>query len=165
MKKLIYIILFISNIAFGQESMLYNSNRKLNIDTTIQINEHSYNNLHFIEKALLPRIYHSLEYPEISRENNQQGIVIVKIIADEQNNFAFEIAKPTFNLLENEVIIFFENIPEYIVRQISPDEGEINIFIPIIFEIDENYFLDKLKQKGAVSIEVNGITKETHFGK
>jgi hypothetical protein len=90
MKSFILIFIFLANLAYGQESLLYNSDKQLIADTTYTIDENSYNNLHSIEVVLLPNIYNNIKYPEIARENNQEGIVIVKISVNKDDVFDYQ---------------------------------------------------------------------------
>jgi len=159
MKSFILIFIFLANLAYGQESLLYNSDRQLIADTIYTIDENSYNNLHSIEVVLLPNIYNNIKYPEIARENNQEGIVIVKISVNKDDVFEFEIVKSDYELFGKAVKDFFSEISLTKIQQISPERDEINIYIPIVFEISEDYFMEKLKQNNSVSIGTNGIAK------
>ena len=162
MKRLIYIIFFFTNFAIGQESMLYRADRKLLIDTTFQIDIYSYENLINLEKVLLPMIYNGIKYPEIARENNQEGIVIVCVsISNSINTFTFNIVKSDYEILKETTNNYFSNISDFTKEQIKPEYGTITIYIPMMFKINHNKYIETLKHNKSVTIETNDIAKQT----
>jgi hypothetical protein len=164
MKYLLTIILFlVSNFCRPQSSLLYNGDRKLIIDSSYQIDKNSYNCLLNLEKVLLPRIYNQIKYPEIARENNEEGKVIVLIKIDsELKEKDFSIVKSDAETLLPTVIEFFKHLLEnnYLLEQIKPRQGILNIYIPVEFKINKNRFEETVTKNKAVTIETNDVARQ-----
>ena len=164
MKYLLTIILLLaSNFCRPQSSFLYNGDRKLIIDSSYQIDKNSYNCLLNLEKVLLPRIYNQIKYPEIARENNQEGKVIVLIKIDsELKEKDFSIVNSDAETLLPPVIEFFKHLLEnsYLLEQIKPKQGILSIYIPVEFKINKNRFEETVTKNNAVTIETNDIAKQ-----
>jgi len=107
-------------------------------------------------------IYNGIKYPEIARENNQEGIVIVCVsISNSINTFTFNIVKSDYEILKETINNYFSNISDFTKEQIKPEKGMITIYIPIMFKINQNKYIETLKQNKSVTIETNDIAKQT----
>ena len=160
MNKLILFFILISTSTFGQQSSLYRVDKKLIADTTFQIDDDSYKNTIALEKVLLPRMYNRINYPEIARETGAEGIIIVQVFVD-QKDFKYKIVKSNNKYLEIPVIEYFDHLDNYVINQIRPIKGFLKIYIPIVFKIQKDQFLDSLNKHGSVAIEIKDIAKQT----
>lgn len=161
MKRLIYIIILFSNIAFGQESMLYKNDRKLIIDSSFQIDENSFKNVNNFEKVILPRIYNGIKYPEIARENNQEGTVIVCFsISKNIKDYTFKIVKSDCKEFDQSVTDFFKSLTDFTKEQLIPEKGNLIVYVPIVFKINQKKYLETLLKNKAVTIEANDIAPQ-----
>jgi hypothetical protein len=147
MKNILAILLMlISNFTFSQNSLLYRHDRRLFADTIYQIDNNSFENLANVEKVILPRIFNQIKYPEIARENNIEGRVI----------------KSDDELFKTTVIDYFSDLlkNDFIIEQIKPDHGVLNIYMPIDFKMLKDRFEENLKKNGSVTIETNSIARQ-----
>jgi hypothetical protein len=161
--SLIVLLLAISDICHSQSSVLYNGNRKLIVDSTFQIDDNSFKYLNNLEKVLLPRIYNQIKYPEIARENNEEGVVIVLINIDsELKTNSFSIEKTKFESLLPPIKEYFQLLLENknLLSQFKPDQWKLSIYIPIEFKINKNKFKESIKKNKTVTIETNDIARQ-----
>jgi hypothetical protein len=161
--NLAILLLLISNFSFSQNSVLYRPDRKLIADTIYQIDNNSYQNLGKVEKVILPRIYNQIKYPEIARENNFEGRVIILLSIDSNvNQRTFSIIKSDNELFKTAVIDYFSDLVknDFIIEQVKPDHGVLNIYLPIDFKMLKDRFEENLKKNKSVTIETNSIAKQ-----
>lgn len=159
MTRLTLILLMFSTYTFGQMSNLYRADGRLKADTTFQINGDSFKNIITLEKVLLPRMYNKIKYPEIARENGNEGMIIIQLYIDNKG-FDYKIVKSNNDLLKETVVEYFDHIDKYIIDQIRPVVGSLNIYIPVIFEIQKNKFIENLKKNNSLTIETDDIAKQ-----
>ena len=160
MNRLILFLILYSNCVFGQKSNLYRADKKMIADTIFQIDNYSYNNALIIEEVLLPRIYNKINYPELARENGIEGMVIVQILAN-QKDFKYKIVRTDNLILSSPIIEYFDHLDGYLIDQIKPSKGFLNIFIPIEFRLPKDQFYTNLKRYGKLIIETKDIAKQT----
>jgi len=161
MKTMILLFLVISNIALAQTSKLYDKDHRLFFDKSYRIDEHSFNNLTMIEKVLLPKVYNSIRYSAIAAENEFEGTIIVELsISAEAKDYQVKIVKPQADDLNQTVLRFFNYLPEYARRLISPAQGRITVFIPITFEILKNNYNKLLEKNKSLTIQLNPMAPD-----
>jgi hypothetical protein len=164
MKNILAILLLlISNFTFSQNSLLYRHDRRLIADTIYQIDNNSFGNLANVEKVILPRIFNQIKYPEIARENNVEGRVIILLTIDSNGiHRTFSIIKSDDELFKTTVIDYFSDLlkNDFIIEQIKPDHGVMNIYLPIDFKILKDRFEENLKKNRSVTIETNSIARQ-----
>jgi len=150
----------ISTCAFGQKSNLYRDDGKLIADTTFQINGDSYKNIMTLEKVLLPRMFNEIKYPEIARENGTEGMIITQLFIDNKD-FYYKIVKSDNDFLKKSVVDYFDHLDKYVINQIRPSEGSLIVYIPIVFKIQKERFIENLKKNSSLTIETTDIAKQT----
>lgn len=154
------LILFFSFLVtcnmYGQESLLYNSDGKLKIDTTLCIESSSLAEMVKIEQFILPTLYNRLDYPENSRENGNEGILIIEVTIGaieksiEWRSLECEIIKGVDPWIDKSVIKAIYCLKSSIIY-IVEDTEEFNFYIPFIFELEKSEFEENLKRNGAVT--------------
>ena len=141
---------------YGQESLLYNSDCKLKIDTTLFIESNRLAELVKIEQFILPTLYNRIDYPEISRENGNEGILIIKVTigatekAIEWRSLECKIIKGVDPWIDKSVIKAIYCLRSSILH-IVEDAEEFNFYIPFIFELEKSEFKENLKRNSAVT--------------
>ena len=150
-----------SNIAIAQHSALYHKNRQLIIDPSYSIDENTYSNISVIEKVLLPTIYNNIKYPEIARENGDEGIVIVQLSIDNKAmSYDYKIIKSAAKIFNQPVMDFFGRMSKYKRDEICPAGQSIIVYVPIKFYMSPNSFKKSLKKNHSVTVEANDLTPE-----
>ena len=148
----ILLVVIFSNLK-GQESSLYLNNGQLRVDTTLQIDNSRFNEINRIERYFLPDFYNKLTYPEIGREYNIRGLMIVKVTVDKGQNSIEKIIEKGFDPHMDTLV--FKAIEELETRLISVmlNDSKFEFYIPILFELKDDEFEDDLKKNGAVTIK------------
>jgi len=150
----IFILLVFSLIylnSHGQESILYRSNGRLKVDTTLLIEKEVLRVLPKIENNLLPTLYNRIEYPDISIENGIQGLVIVKVTV-----------KPNERVVESKLVMGVDPwIDKSVLKAIKSMEfrilhelegfKELIFYIPLKFELEKDEFELNMKRNNAVT--------------
>ncbi|MGZ3757741.1 MAG: energy transducer TonB [Mucilaginibacter sp.] len=153
MKWIVFFLLIGSNIAFAQTSRLYDKDRKLLVDKIFVIDTFSFSNIANVEKILLPKMYNGIKYSALARENEIEGTVIVRLsIGPNGQNYAVKVVKSDSEELSKTVLDFFNNLSVYTKNDISPQKGEIVIFLPVKYEILKDEYNSTLNKNHSVTI-------------
>ncbi len=162
MKFLSLIFVLITNIVLAQSSNLYRKDGKLFVDTTFSIPQQSLKMADRLEKVLLPYIYNTLKYPEINREVNVEDDIIVELrLGSDAGNTDYRIAKSKTDYFTKYLLTYFKSLPDFLIEQISPQKGVLQIYIPLKFIINRNRLKETLKLNKALTIEANEVAPQS----
>jgi outer membrane biosynthesis protein TonB len=116
----------------------------------------SFSNIVNIEKVLLPKMYNGIKYSALARENDVEGIVIVRLsIAANGQNYTAKVVKSDSEELSKTALNFFNNLSDYTKSEISPQKGEITIFLPVKYEILKDEYNNMLNKNHSVTIRAH----------
>jgi len=163
MKIVTTIILFVCyfNVS-AQISSLYKEDGKLRVDTTLQIMESDIQSINKVERFILPDLYNNLTIPEIAIENNIQGLMIVKIQIDfNEETLEKSIIKGFDPIMDKLVIKEIDSLKDMFIRILQRDyDSEFSFYLPLLFVLYEDEFEYDMKKNGAVTKKGSLYTRQ-----
>ncbi len=157
---LIFITLF-ANLS-SQESYLYNKLGLLRVDTTLSIDLNRIKEIIDIETYILPTLYNRLDYPLIAIENNLHGTCIVKVMINKKDKkMETQTVESIHPYIDKQIISILDSLKSnilYIVDTVN--EADLYLYIPVIFEIEKDFFENGLRERGAVIKKSTSIAKQ-----
>jgi len=163
MKIITTIILFVCyfNVS-AQISSLYKEDGKLRVDTTLQIMESDIQSINKVERFILPDLYNNLTIPEIAIENNIQGLMIVKIQIDfNEETLEKSIIKGFDPIMDKLVIKEIDALKDMFIRILQRDyDSEFSFYLPLLFVLYEDEFEYDMKENGALTKKGSLYTRQ-----
>lgn len=151
---ILFFFLFL-NKAYGQESLLYFSDGRLRVDTTLSAENIRLDEIVRIEKYILPTLFNRIEYPEISIENNIQGLLIIKVnVKPSESIVESKIIKGIDPWIDKSVIKAIDSLKLNILNLLKENK-ELNFYIPVKFELEKSEFEENMKRNNAVTKKAN----------
>ena len=155
MKKILILLLFLVLICFltdAQESILYNSKGELILNSNYKVKKRLLPQIVKYEQ-IIHNIYKNIKYPEIAYKNGTSWTVIAKLHIDKKRLSIWcenvesddpTLGKSVQQAVYKEQIILFQN---------TIVEEPVEIYLPIKFEIDLDFFKDEIKKNKAIRIK------------
>jgi len=151
---ILFFFLFLNNV-HGQESQLYYSDGRLRIDTTLSVGNIRLGELVKIEKYILPTLFNRIEYPEISIENNIQGLLIIKVnVKPSESIVESKIIKGIDPWIDKSVLKAIDSL-KFSILNLLKENKELNFYIPIKFELGKSEFEENMQKNNAVTKKAN----------
>jgi len=150
------------NYVQGQETVLYNTDGKLKIDTLLKTDINERDAILAFENYLLPDIYSRIEYPTIAVENAIEGSLICKLKYTKPNLLQITFLKYVDRTLDDAVLKGIKEIEDKVCRYLNEKakNNTIVIYLPVIFEIEKNKFEENLKIRKCILIRKEALTKQ-----
>jgi hypothetical protein len=157
---LIFLSLFV-NLS-SQDSYLYNKFGHLRVDTSLSIDLNRIKEISDIEKYILPTLYNRLDYPLTAIENNLQGICIIKLMINKKDKtIETQTIKSIHTYIDKQIISILDSLKSNILYVIDTvNEMDLNLYIPVIFEIENDFYENGMRESGAVIKKSTSIAKQ-----
>ena len=156
-------ILFLTlNSIKGQETILYHSDGTLKFDNSLKVDIKEREALIAFEEYLLPDIYSKIEFPLLALENAIEGSLICRIKYTKPDKLEISFLKSVDKMLENATFKGIMKVEDRICRYLySKSKKEtLEIFLPIIFEIEKNIYKENLENKKCIVIRKEELTMQ-----
>lgn len=170
-KYLIIVLVSLPMLCISQgygRSDLYNSKGQLRIDTTLTIGPQQSRIWNNIEGNILHHIHRNVTYPEIAKEVNLTGVVIIAFYCDTSEIKNIRIVKEESELLNNAAIEGVTKIKEKLVFQFIAIQSSYrgqkynyigNYYLPIKFDlIDLNKQMRREHVMPIIGVRTPGIS-------
>jgi hypothetical protein len=146
----------------GQETILYHSDGTLKFDNSLKVDIKDRKAIIVFEEYLLPDIYSNIEYPILAVENAIEGSLICKIKFSKPDILEISFLKSVDKMLEIATNNGIRKIEDRICRYLNSNSKNesLEIFLPVIFEIEKNVYKENLENKKCIVIKKEETTMQ-----